>query len=96
MDRSPPGSSVHGIPQARILAWGAVPTSRGSFQPRDGTQASHGPCIGGWALYHERRLESKAGEGVWGERMPACLAESPHCALETITAWLIGCTSGPN
>ena len=31
MDCSPPGSSVHGILQARILEWGAIPFSRGSF-----------------------------------------------------------------
>ena len=30
MDRSPPGSSVHGILQARILEWVAIPFSRGS------------------------------------------------------------------
>ena len=35
MDRSLPGSSVHGILQARILDWVAVPSSRGSSQPRD-------------------------------------------------------------
>ena len=29
MDHSPPGSSVHGILQARILEWVAVPSSRG-------------------------------------------------------------------
>ena len=33
-DCSPPGSSVHGIPQARILEWVAMPSSRGSFWPR--------------------------------------------------------------
>ena len=32
---------VHGILQARILEWVAVPFSRGSFQPRDQTQISH-------------------------------------------------------
>ena len=37
---SPPGSSVHGILQARILEWVAVPFSRGSSQPRDWTQVS--------------------------------------------------------
>ena len=36
-----PGSSVHGIPQARILEWLAVPFSRGSSKSRDGTQISH-------------------------------------------------------
>ena len=35
MDCSPPGSSVHGILQARILEWVAFPFSRGSSQPRD-------------------------------------------------------------
>ena len=30
-----PGSSVHGIPQARILKWAAISFSRGSSQPRD-------------------------------------------------------------
>ena len=42
MDSSPPGSSVHGILQARILEWVAIPFSRGSCQPRDQTQVS---CI---------------------------------------------------
>ena len=35
MHCSPPGSSVHGILQARILEWIAIPFSRRSFQPRD-------------------------------------------------------------
>ena len=35
IDCSQPGSSVHGILQARILEWVAVPFSRGSSQPRD-------------------------------------------------------------
>ena len=39
---SPPGSSVHGIFQARILEWVAISFSRGSSQPRDWTQVS---CI---------------------------------------------------
>ena len=37
---SPPGSSVHGILQARILEWVAIPFSRGSSPPRDQTQVS--------------------------------------------------------
>ena len=36
MDCSQPGSSVHGILQARILEWIAISYSRGSSQPRDG------------------------------------------------------------
>ena len=41
MDCSPPGSTVHGILQAEILEWVAMPSSRGSSQPRDGAQISH-------------------------------------------------------
>ena len=40
MDCCPPGSSVHGILQARILEWVAIPSSRGSSRPRDWTQVS--------------------------------------------------------
>ena len=43
-DCSPPGSSVHGILQARILEWAAIPFSRESSQPGDRTQVS---CIKG-------------------------------------------------
>ena len=42
MDCSLPGSSVHGIFQARTLEWVAISSSRGSSQPRDRTQVS---CI---------------------------------------------------
>ena len=38
MDCSPQRSSVHGILQARILEWVAIPLSKGSFQPRDQIQ----------------------------------------------------------
>ena len=41
MDYSSPGSSVHEIVQARILEWVAMPSSRGSSQPREWTQVSH-------------------------------------------------------
>ena len=49
-DCSPPGSSVHGILQARILEWVAMPFSRGSSHPRDWTQVS---CIVGRFLTTE-------------------------------------------
>ena len=41
MDCSLPGSSVHGILQAWITEWVALPFSRGSSWPRDRTQVSH-------------------------------------------------------
>ena len=46
MDLSPPGSSVRGILQARILQWVAKPFSRGSSPPRDWTWVSYSSCIG--------------------------------------------------
>ena len=48
MDYSLPGSSVHGISQARILEWVAVSYSKGSSQSRDQTHIS---CIGRRILY---------------------------------------------
>ena len=39
MDYSPPGSSVHGILQARILEWVAMLSSRGSSQPSNQTRS---------------------------------------------------------
>ena len=44
MDSNPPGPSVHGILQARILEWTAFSFSRGSSPPRDRTCAS---CLAG-------------------------------------------------
>ena len=45
MDRNPPGSSVQRILQARILEWVAMPSSRGSSQPKDWTHISYVSCI---------------------------------------------------
>ena len=45
MDCSLPGSSVHGILQARVLEWVDIFFSRGSSWPRDGTQVSRIPGI---------------------------------------------------
>ena len=55
MDCSPPGSSVHGIFQARILEWVVIPFSRGSSWLKDWTQVS---CIAGqfftiWAILYQ-------------------------------------------
>ena len=51
-DCSLPGSSVHGISQARILEWVAISFSRGSSQPRDQTHISQVSYIGRRVLYH--------------------------------------------
>ena len=46
-----PGSSVHGIFQARILEWVATSYYRGSSQPRDWTCISWVSCIVRWILF---------------------------------------------
>ena len=47
MDCSPPGSSVQGILQERILEWVAISFSRGSSWPRDQTCVSMSPALAG-------------------------------------------------
>ena len=57
MNCSPPGSSVHGILQARTLEWVAIPFSRGSSPPRDQTQVS---CITGGFFHVWATREAQA------------------------------------
>ena len=73
MDCKPPGSSVHGISQARTLEWGAIPFSRGSFWPRDWTQVS---CVAGgfftvWELPGKPILPDCTTEEKQHHRTPA-------------------------
>jgi len=59
VDCSPPGSSLHGISQARILEWVAISSSRGSSRPKGETGSSY---IGRWILY----CQSTRQAHVWG------------------------------
>ena len=59
MDCSPPGSSVHGIFQARILESVAISSSRGSSWPRYQTCVSYISHIGGQILYHWATWETQ-------------------------------------
>ena len=58
MDCNPPGNSVHGILQARILEWVAISNSRGSSQPRDQIHVSLVSCNGRWILYQWATCEA--------------------------------------
>ena len=53
MGSSPPGSSVHGILQARNLEWAAMPSARGSSRARDQTRISRSSCTAGRFLTAE-------------------------------------------
>ena len=61
MNCSLPGSSVHGILQARILEWVAISFSRGTSQPRNWTQVSRivGRCLTDWATQGIQNMSVK-------------------------------------
>ena len=73
MDCSPPGSSVCGIPQARILEWVAISSSRGSSQPRDRIWVF---CISRWILYHCATWEAPLISHTW---LLTVFCEGPTC-----------------
>ena len=77
MDYSPPGSSVHGIIQARILEWVAISFSRGSSQPRDQTWVSctEGRFFTVWATRLTLISFSQFEYSVFSNR-PSCLSAS--------------------
>ena len=82
VDYSPPGSSVHGVSQARILEWVAISFSRGFSEPRDTTRISWVSCIAGRFLYclsHQgvaTRLKSGAPE--------SSVMMEPFCTLSVV------------
>ena len=67
MDYSPPGSPVHGILQARILKWVAIPFSKASFWPRDWTWFS---CVAGrfFTFWATREAHDKARQHIKKQR----------------------------
>ena len=86
MDCRPPGSSVRGILQARILEWVAMPSSRGSSQPRDQTQVSYVSLIVRWD--EDLRvvllvLKTQWGSGILGSESEV---SSGRAALAVIVA----------
>ena len=78
MDCSLPGSSVHGILQAKILEWVAIPSFKGSSQPRDQTHVSYVSCTGKQILYHWHHLGSPC----------TCL---PRAKTTTVQTYVISC-----
>ena len=90
---SPPGSSVHGILQARILEWVAISFFRGSSRPRDWTQVS---CIAGRSFYqlnHQgspRILEWVAYPFPRGSSWPRIKLGSPALQADSLPTELWG------
>ena len=69
-----PGSSVHGIFQARLLEWVAIPFSRGSSRPRDQIQVS---CIAGelFTVWATKKGHSPNPGPLFSSTQ--CLSDSP-------------------
>ena len=76
MNCTMPGFPVHGISQAKILEWIAMPSSRGSSQFRDRTHVSCVSCIGRRILYHwatrEAHTESAAAAAAAAKSLHSC------------------------
>ena len=85
IDGSPPGSSVHGTLQARVLEWVAVSPSKGSSQTRDQTHVSCGSCIAGRFFTTESPGDAQTLIGSMSIPKPSQRSpqlESPHqCSL---------------
>ena len=84
LDCSPPGSSVHGILQARTSEWVAVPSPRGSSGPKDRIYIF---CLLRWQAgslsrvppgMQEKKLIPFSTSGNW----------NTHCVPGTSTSWL--------
>ena len=92
MDCSPPGSSVHGISQARILEWIVIFFSRGSSQARDRTCTS---CTGRWILYHWATREVLAWSSIYKIQNEHSFVFTLNCLiqpflphLKPLTSWI--------
>ena len=83
----PPGSSVHGILQARILEWVVRTSSKGSSLPRDWTPVSYIYCFGRQVLYHctAREAHEHLVDIYWNETV---VKSSMHKYwIQTIVRW---------
>ena len=68
MDWSPPGSSVHGILQAKTLEQLAISSSSGSFQSRNQIHVSMSTCIGKYFFFKTTWVRVNSGSWWWTGR----------------------------
>ena len=88
IDGSLPGSSVHGIFQARILEWVATSFSRGSSQPRDWTCVSCVSCTAGEFFVTELSGEVQ-GQSICINYLELCTGNCLCLYLFDHQSWLI-------
>ena len=82
MDCNMPSSTVHGILQAIILEWGAIPFSKGSSQPRDWTWDF---CIAGRFFTSESQTSEP----------PVSVVQMFSCVWLLVTSWTVACQFMP-
>ena len=85
MNYSPPGSSVHGIFQARVLEWVAISCSRGSSGPRDWTCISWVSCIGRQILY----LLSHLGSPIQNKKLKKKRKNKRENSMTLLLQWCV-------
>ena len=91
MDYSLPGSSVHGIFQARVLEQVAISFSKGSSQPRDQTRVSRivGRCFTVWAMREAQVYKCLQKKG--GERSQRDWMQWPLGQVESYVFFQVSC-----
>ena len=92
---SPPGSSVHGISQARILEQVTISYSRGYSWPRGGNCVSSVSCIDRWILYHQQHLGSQVLATALIEEQVLAELEKAMAPHSSALAWKIQWTEEP-
>ena len=81
MDYSPPGSSVHGVFQVRILQWVAISYFRGSSQPG---MEPVSPCLLHW------QVDSLSLHHVWCHKVKVKPLVAQSCPPSCPTLWTYG------
>ena len=81
MNSSPADSSVHGILQARILEWIAMPSSRRFFKPRDQTCVSCSSCTAGRLFIAESLAKSREGRVKHNSKSKTWMSQSTEVPI---------------
>ena len=92
MNHSPPGSSVHGILQARIQEWVAISFSRGFSQLRDRTRAF---SVAGGFFTSEPQLSPCTYLTLIQSQGTPCIASYTNTFLHLIDSWIYSCSHRP-
>ena len=90
MDSSPPGSSVHGILEARILEQVAISFSRGSSQPRDQPESLASPTLADGFFHHCATWETLRKMGMQGSWEQKGVYQQFGVIREGYLCWALG------